>query len=122
MLSARNIDGQMEAAFQRSGGLDEIVVNGPPVREMELTHVVVVFRDNDTLSLYKDGALQGSVDIQGGLDDIDPVNNWLGRSQFGVDEEFNGLIEEFRIYDGALTSEQISVSYTAGPDYVFPAP
>ncbi len=42
-------------------------------------------------------------------------NNWLGRSQFN-DPYFIGSINEFRIYDGALTPLQVAVSAAAGPD------
>ncbi|HWW06793.1 LamG-like jellyroll fold domain-containing protein [Collimonas sp.] len=34
--------------------------------------------------------------------------NWLGRSQYASDPCFNGLIDEFRIYRGALSAAQIA--------------
>ena len=34
--------------------------------------------------------------------------NWLGRSQWPSDPYFNGLIDEFRIYNGVLTQAQIA--------------
>jgi concanavalin A-like lectin/glucanase superfamily protein len=46
------------------------------------------------------------------------VNNWLGRSQFAVDDGFAGSISEFRIYAIALTSDQIKASYDAGKDAI----
>jgi hypothetical protein len=45
----------------------------------------------------------------------DAPNCWLGQSQFN-DSQFNGSIDEFRIYDGALTSEQVAFNRTIGPD------
>ena len=39
-------------------------------------------------------------------------NNWLGRSQYTADPYFNGLVDDFRIYNTALSEGQIR--YIAG--------
>jgi hypothetical protein len=44
--------------------------------------------------------------------------NWLGRSVYPSDPYFDGSIDEFRIYSGALTAGQVSSSFAAGPDTV----
>jgi hypothetical protein len=36
------------------------------------------------------------------------TQNWIGRSQFASDPYFNGLIDEFRIYRGALNATEIA--------------
>jgi hypothetical protein len=54
------------------------------------------------------------------LDQINDVNVWLGKSQWN-DPYFNGQFEEFRIYNGALSDQQITASYGAGPDALFGA-
>jgi hypothetical protein len=46
---------------------------------------------------------------------IDDVNNWLGRSQWN-DAMFQGNFNEFRIWEGALSSEQVAANRAAGPD------
>ena len=48
----------------------------------------------------------------------DQVNNWLGRSQWSVDPFFNGSINEFRIYDNALSPADVAQSFSRGPDAV----
>ncbi len=49
--------------------------------------------------------------------DIGPtVNDWLGRSQFSADPYFNGSIDEVRIYNGALSTNDIQTRFTLGPD------
>jgi hypothetical protein len=54
--------------------------------------------------------------------DIGPsVNDWLGRSQYG-DPSFNGSIDEFRIYNGALSTLQIVLDAAAGPDKIVTDP
>jgi hypothetical protein len=62
-----------------------------------------------------DGTMPPPVDLSTILDH----NNWLGRSQFIADDSFGGTYEEFRLYAGALTAEQIGISFKAGPNPVF---
>lgn len=92
-------------------------------------HVVYVLDHNDTNGginlngtgrLYLNGVNVGSAEIATFLDSLSlsDVNNWLGRSQW-PDPLYDGLIDEFRIYDHALTPAEVSTSSTTGPD---PAP
>jgi hypothetical protein len=46
------------------------------------------------------------------------VNYWLGRSQFSQDPNYNGTINEFRIYDHGLTPEEVRADYASGPNAV----
>jgi hypothetical protein len=39
--------------------------------------------------------------------------NWIGRSQFAADPYFNGLVDEFRIYRGALSAAEITALMSA---------
>ena len=48
------------------------------------------------------------------------VNDWLGRSQYN-DPAFNGSIDEFRIWNGALSPFQVAINAAAGPDVVGPS-
>jgi hypothetical protein len=52
------------------------------------------------------------------LNAISDVNVWLGKSQWN-DPYFNGQFDEFRIYNGALSDQQIAASYVGGPDALF---
>jgi hypothetical protein len=49
---------------------------------------------------------------------LNDVNNWLGRSNWTSDANFDGSFNEFRIYDQALTASEIAASFAAGPDVV----
>ena len=51
---------------------------------------------------------------------INDVNNWLGRSQWD-DTMFQGSYNEFRIWEGALSADQVAANLAAGPNVV-PAP
>jgi hypothetical protein len=42
-------------------------------------------------------------------------NNYLGKSQY-ADPYFTGSIDEFRIYNRALSASDIAASYAGGPD------
>lgn len=44
------------------------------------------------------------------------LNNWLGRSQWSGDAYFYGSITEFRIYDTALTAEEVEQNFAWGPE------
>jgi hypothetical protein len=40
------------------------------------------------------------------------VNAWLGRSQYGADPSFNGLLQDLRVYSGALSDAEIAALAT----------
>jgi Concanavalin A-like lectin/glucanases superfamily len=78
------------------------------------------------LSVGAAGALQLSLDGRTAIElssalrlsDLDDVNSWLGRSQWGQDPTLRAHLLDFRIYDVALSSEQLSQVFeeiTAGP-------
>jgi Concanavalin A-like lectin/glucanases superfamily len=71
---------------------------------------------------YQNGALMESVPDASGLSSIPDVNNWLGRSQWSGDANFQGFYDEFRIYDYALTQAQVVGNFNAGPDVVAVVP
>lgn len=108
----------MRVAYSLNGGGGEIVIDAPYIGPNVLTHVAVVFDDDaDTMHLFRDGVLQGSVTVEQPLSAIVDNNNWLGRSQFSFDADLNGSISEFRIYGSALSAAQLELSAELGPDF-----
>ena len=109
------------AAFSPNGPANETFVTATQAIALNAqTHLAVVVDDaNDIISLYLNGNPEGSVAWTGALSAINEVNAWLGRSNFAVDPEFNGILHEFRIYRVALNATQIRTSYVAGPDPAF---
>lgn len=71
---------------------------------------------------FRNGVLSGTVDLPFRSADLHDVNNWIGRSMWAADSNSNMSINELRIYDRAISTAEISSSYTAGPAAVFPAP
>lgn len=74
---------------------------------------------NGAMHLYLDGALIGDAPLPTGINlrTFDDDNNWLGRSQWN-DPVFQGLYNEFRIYDHPLTASEVATNFVAGPDTV----
>ena len=82
-----------------------------------LKHVAVVIDDTGgSASLCVDGVCGASVPLSGAIGALSRVNNWLGRSNYAVDPELNGILHEFRIYNAPLGASLISASFAAGPD------
>jgi hypothetical protein len=99
----------------------ETLVNTSPMPIGVDTHVaVVVDASAHRMALFVNGAIVGAVDVTqtDPLSYVYDVNDWLGRSQFAVDDGFTGTFIEFRIYAVALTAAEVRVSYDAGPDAV----
>ena len=69
---------------------------------------------------YFNGALAASLDVNFHLASIEDVNNWLGRSQYSGDNQANLTYNEFRLYNHALTTNEIAASRTAGPNPAAP--
>lgn len=83
-------------------------------------HVVVTWNENATTArMYVDGRLAAEDLLTHMLlADLVDNNNWLGRSQWGADALFHGSYNEFRLYDYALSYEQVIGNFQAGPDAV----
>ncbi|MFO1497968.1 MAG: LamG-like jellyroll fold domain-containing protein [Verrucomicrobiota bacterium] len=100
-----------------SGGGETPVLNGTaPLPVGTEAHVAVAYNASGRVAkLYVNGALVATGTASIALRAIQDINNWLGRSNW-PDPFFNGLINEFRIYEGALTDFQVALSAAAGPD------
>lgn len=73
--------------------------------------------------LYLDGLLAASA--SGAFNPLSKIvdrNNWLGRSQWQRDPFFDGIYEEFRIWEGILGPADIANHFASGPDQPFMTP
>ncbi len=117
MLTPKSSAGVLRFAISRSstgGELATIWTNtlaiGQPV------HIVISYDFVAATSLlYINGqrAAAGLASIP--LSAITDINVWLGRSNW-PDPYFNGLFDEFRIYNGVLSDAAVAANYAAGPD------
>lgn len=78
-----------------------------PIQTLKWTHVAVVLGPSGG-TLYFDGDPVASSDIALRPADLgSTLKNYIGRSQFSTDPYLDGAIDEFRVYDRALTSSEI---------------
>jgi hypothetical protein len=128
LTPSNGTDFNLRTAITNAGlGAETFVTSGAPLPVPEQVHVaVVVDGAAQTLSLYLQGVLLGTqatgIITLARLNDID---NYIGRSQWTFDEEFQGVYDEFRIYSAALTRQQIGILVAEGPDDLpdeFPPP
>jgi len=98
----------------RTATVGEQIVNAPGPLSTGWHHMAVVIDSaNMTLQLYQDGTLVSSAATTVLPKDMAmATQNWLGRSQYEADPYFVGSLDEFRIYDRALSEAEIH--YLAG--------
>ena len=65
------------------------------------------------MEYYKDGKLKNSNESTTTLATLSRTNQYLGRSNWPGDEYFNGSIDDFRVYDRALSANEIRLLYEA---------
>lgn len=119
-LTPQAVDGGMMVGYSQSGILGEIQLLGTSALPIgSLTHVaVVVDSASDSFSLYVDGELDATQTLEQRLSDVADVNSWLGISQYAADPNLNAEIHEFRIYERALTADELQLTHDLGPDTI----
>jgi len=125
-LTAKSGDSQdIRAGYTLTGFNNEMFADGeralPSSANVALGTQVVVVVDGaqDTLSIFVNGVLEPVATTRAqaiDLSAIQDVNDWLGRSQFASDHEFDGELLDFRIYGVALSSAQVALSFDLGAD------
>ncbi|MGC6466785.1 MAG: LamG-like jellyroll fold domain-containing protein [Akkermansiaceae bacterium] len=97
--------------------------SGVPTTFGEQIHYAVTWKDTgpgtSEVNYWRNGVqLTTGAMVNFNLADLNDVNSWLGRSNWLNDGNLDATFEEFRIYDEALSGEQITASQTIGPDSV----
>jgi hypothetical protein len=100
-------------------GLDDsIQIASHEPMEDRYAQVAFVFQSGKRIALYLNSVLLGEVATPITLAEIDDRNNWLGQSQWDRDPAFQGVFEEFRIYDVALTGCQLETTVLWGAERI----
>lgn len=96
---------KMRFAISKDG--EEQFLDATKMAALRLQHVAVTMR-SDSVLLYVDGVLKASTaDITLRPSDICPVLNYLGRSQKASHPLMKAYLDDFRIYNCALTADAI---------------
>jgi hypothetical protein len=117
-------DGEvMFGAFKRANQDPAAETRAParqPLPNGVLSQLVLVVDDtHDVMTLYRDGALEGSRPFLDSLSMLNDINNWLGRSQYSFDPQFNGTFYEFRIFSAPLSANAVRTLFLGGTDPAF---
>jgi hypothetical protein len=125
--SGRWNNGLSTETHEPLGPADEVGLTGPFVNNVQ-HHIVGTYDHNDlsagpngTMKLYLNGGLVGSAAIADNLDLRTFVNdnNYIGRAQW-PDPIFDGLFNELRIYNHAITGSEVYANSLIGPDALSP--
>jgi hypothetical protein len=97
------------ALLTTSSGLAPEIILEETIAVSTWHHVVVVIA-KPYLRYYLDGALKAELDtLTFGISALGPTNNnWIGRSAHPTDPYLAGLVDDFRLYTGALTAEEVA--------------
>jgi len=81
-------------------------------------HVVcIIDPTNNYAAVYTNAVLESAVtNSWPAFNSVSTAWSFIGRSLFSADGWLNATIDEFRIYDGRLTPQEIATDYTFGPD------
>jgi autotransporter-associated beta strand protein len=115
---------QMRFAITKFTGAGEQGINGPALTAGTWNHVAVTLKADNAGSgvgtLYLNGvavasntAMTFTPDMIGRL--VNATNNYIGRSQYSGDPYLNGRVDDFRIYNGALSTAEIAALYALSP-------
>jgi hypothetical protein len=123
-LVAQHEEMSSRAAITSADTGSKTYIAGPRLDD-DKPHMAALVIDGKAgkLHLYVDGReAQPPEDLgENTLKNVKPAHSYLGRSSFDADPGFTGAIDEFRVYDEALSAEQVNALVKAGPDAV-PSP
>lgn len=95
---------------------DEVGVNGPEYND-GIEHHYVMTVDGTNVALYIDGVLQGTASLGSTtLAGLSNTKAYIGKGVYTVDGTWTGLINEYRMYDHALTQTGVLLNTQLGPD------
>ena len=107
--------GPLRLAITTGGGGGESLIDSPATLTSGWHHVAAVITSGN-MQIYLDGAMIVSGSTALVPSDLGRTgSNWLGRSQYGADAYFNGSLDDFRIYDYALSVEEIENTMRGDP-------
>ncbi len=115
-LTPRSDSGQIR--FVIKNGNTEQKLNATALSVGKWTHLTVTLGKTGT-KIYVNGALASeSSDITISPMDFKPIFNYIGRSQYVSDPLYNGHIDDFRIYNYALSANEVAQIADVLPNHI----
>jgi len=114
-LAVSQSTGAITFDYTFNGGSPNVVsLTGPAVNDAKWHHVAAT-RDDEagTAELYVDGELVDSESYTGTVDSAAAGYIWIGRSPGGAGP-FSGVIDEVKIWNRALSKEEVKEEYERG--------
>jgi hypothetical protein len=115
MLTARSTTGVARFAMTVNGVSGEQAINSTTALPTgQWVHVAVTL-SGSVATLYVNGRVVGTntAMLFAPFRLGSTGQNWIGRSQFSADPYFNGLVDQFRVYRGALGAAEITALMAA---------
>ena len=127
MANQHSESGHVPPVIGVVGGGNIVVDTNSVTSSSAAQHVVVTYvKDADgpgpgtvpRITVYRNGAQTGmalgtdATAFQ--LENLNDVNNWLGRSNYPADSMFGGSLHEFRIFDRAFTAGEVGRCFLCG--------
>lgn len=115
--------GQDRATFKVGGVETNVDETMQPYTLGQRFHIAMTIEEGagpggyTQIQVHKDGVYRGTLNTPYTLSQLNDVNNFLGRSQYG-DNTANASYDEFRIYNGVLSSLRLSANRLLGPDHI----
>lgn len=109
-LTPNTSDNELRFAITQTSWHDEDRATASEVLPTGWHHLAVTIDpDNTTYTLYLDAEVVAeNTSARFTPSDLGETNqNWLGRSQYAPDPYFNGVLDDFRIYDRVLDPEEV---------------
>ncbi len=110
ILSPKTASNTLRFEIKNNGTSQLIEASPLPIGQW--VHVAVTLGAN-TARLYVNGGLVASGTVTIRPTDFDPATNFLGDSQFAADPLFNGRLDDFQIFNQALTASQVAALVNA---------
>jgi hypothetical protein len=107
--------GPMRLAITTGGGAGESLIETSDTLPSGWHHVAAVVGPG-SMQIYLDGEAAASGSTTVVPSDLgQSSNNWLGRSQYSADGYFNGALDDFRIYNYAMSQAEIPETMRGNP-------
>ncbi len=115
-LSPSSPSGKLRFAITTGSYQNEQALETAAMPSNQWTHVAVTLQGGTTGKLYVNGSLVASNSITLRPSTINPTVNYLGKSQWPGDALLNGRLDDFQIYNRALSAFEIACLANPGRD------